>query len=331
MIAQLDFQYLRMKPLKSIARLISYFCFEGRPLLTRGRWINPFVFSFLRLIQKMPKICECEAPIYIVGMGRSGSTVLGTVLSMHRDVVFLNEPKALWHLIHSGEDLLGSYSSEDGKYRLSGEEVTNAQRIAIRKMYSLYLSITNGKRIIDKYPEMIFRTAFICELFPDAKFIFLIRNGWAVCNSVQQWSERFSQWYNGHRYDWWGKDFRKWNLIIEQLLPEHADLIEHKEEICKFTNQANMAAVEWIITMHEGLSLLKRYPGKVMLVRYEALTKNSSESLTEIMEKLQLSHDSAVIKYAQEVLRKDLTPKPFSLPKFLEKEFLELMREFKYQ
>ncbi len=100
MPAQLDSLYIRTRPTKAVSRLISYALFEGRPLTTRGRWINPLVFALSGTLKTLPQIKKVKKPIFIIGMGRSGTTILGVVMSMHRDVGFLNEPKALWHSIY---------------------------------------------------------------------------------------------------------------------------------------------------------------------------------------------------------------------------------------
>src|SRR5690606_40375856 len=49
---------------------------EGRPLTTRGRWINPLVFGLYRMAQRLPLGRPVREPAFILGMGRSGTTIL---------------------------------------------------------------------------------------------------------------------------------------------------------------------------------------------------------------------------------------------------------------
>eukprot|EP01084_Bolivina_argentea_P210651 358468_1 len=35
-------------------------------------------------------------PIFIVGCGRSGTTLIGNILNKHKHILFLNEPRSLW-------------------------------------------------------------------------------------------------------------------------------------------------------------------------------------------------------------------------------------------
>ena len=132
MVAQIDSGYLWTRPFKAFSRLVSWSALEGRPLTARGRWINPLVLFQFALLKQLPQLKHVKAPIYILGTGRNGSTLLGKVLSLHQDVCFLNEPKALWYSILSETDVIGSYSASYGKFRLSVDdaslEVSNSLR-----------------------------------------------------------------------------------------------------------------------------------------------------------------------------------------------------------
>ena len=104
MVAQIDTKFIRARPWKLWSRLLAYALFEGRPLTTRGRWINPLVFAGYRLWSVLPLRKRDLRPIFVMGVGRSGTTVLGTILALHPDVGYLNEPKALWHAALGDDD-----------------------------------------------------------------------------------------------------------------------------------------------------------------------------------------------------------------------------------
>ena len=125
MVAQLDRLYVSTRPTKIYSRLVSYLLFEGRPLTTKGRWINPLVAAHFALEKRLPQLRQVKQPVFILGTGRSGTTILGLILSIHRDVGFLNEPKALWHSVNPADDLIGGYSEDPGKYRLSADCATD--------------------------------------------------------------------------------------------------------------------------------------------------------------------------------------------------------------
>lgn len=330
MVAQVDFKYIIKRPTKLISRLISYAFFEGRPLTTKGRWINPLVFGIFKLAKLFPALQRVSGPIFILGTGRSGTTVLGVVLSMHRDVGFLNEPKALWHAIHSGEDLIGSYSLEKAHYRLDKIEATYMRRKWIHRIFGAYLAATFSKRVVDKYPELIFRVPFVQALFPDAKFIFLIRNGWDTCRSIQLWSNRLGEQINEDVHDWWGVNRRKWYLLVEQIVPEHPDLINQQSVIRNFNNQTDMAAVEWIVSMREGLSLLKKHPKEVISIKFEELSQQPGTSLQKLCNFLQLGEDPVFMSYGEQTLHQVQDAGTFELHPSIVGPFNETMKKLGY-
>lgn len=310
MIAQLDALYIKTRPMKMLTRLMSYALFEGRPVTTKGRWINPLVFSLLKTVTDAPvgaQLCEkwkraVEKPVFILGTGRSGSTILGIVLSMHRHVGYLNEPKAMWHLIHPNEDVIGNYSSADAKYRLTAEDATDAMRQRAHRLFGAYLASTFSQRVVDKYPELIFRVDFVRTLFPDARFIFLVRNGWDTCHSIATWSERLGVRVNGERHDWWGVADRKWHLLVKQLVEPELVFAECASEIKHFDRHLDRAMVEWIVTMREGLRLMETLPDAVYLLRFEELTSQPDATLARLCDFCELPRDARFLDYARETL-----------------------------
>ena len=188
MVAQLDGLYLRLASGRALRRLIAYGLFEGRPVTTRGRWINPLVFAFAGLAKRSARTRAVERPLFVVGTGRSGTSILGTILSLHPDVLFLNEPKALWHAIHGGEDVIGSYASRPGRLALDARDATGEVVRAAHRVFGACLGLTGARRVLDKYPELLYRVEFVRAIFPDARFVLLVRDGWASARSIAEWS-----------------------------------------------------------------------------------------------------------------------------------------------
>lgn len=302
MFAQLNTLYVKTRPAKALTRLISYAFFEGRPLTTKGRWINPLVFLHFRLEKELPQLKKVEKPIFIVGTGRSGTTILGALMSMHRDVGFLNEPKALWHSVFKNEDVVGNYYRGTALYRLDATYVTEGIRRTAHRLYGAYLRTVAAKRVVDKYPELIFRIPFVKEIFPDAKFIFLVRNGWDTCNSIVKWSQRLGVKTDDEVHDWWGVNNRKWRLFVDQLIVPDESLGNIRDVASQFTEHRDMAVVEWIITMREGLLQMEHYTDCVHMVRYEDLTRNPRSTLSQITEFCELAADERLFSYAGKML-----------------------------
>ncbi|MGH8427080.1 MAG: sulfotransferase family protein [Gammaproteobacteria bacterium] len=303
MVAQIDWNYVKTRPVKAVTRLMSYALFEGRPVTTRGRWINPVVFAHFAVEKRLPQLKRVNKPIFILGTGRSGTTILGVVMSMHRQVGFLNEPKALWHAVHPAEDVLGNYSRGEAHYRLGTDEATVGATQRAQRLFGAYLAATGSKRLVDKYPELVFRIPFVRAIFPDARFVLLLRNGFDTISSIDAWSRQHLQTEHGEVHDWWGVDGRKWRLMRNQLVasdPAFADLGGLVEGLDR---QIDMATVEWIVTMREAITQRRQNSDCVLTVRYEDLAANPRKMLVEIADFAELAHDEKFLAYGESVLR----------------------------
>lgn len=330
MVAQLDKTFVKLSKKKTLVRLISYFLYEGRPLTTKGRWFNRVVFFFYKIQQRFNFKADIDRPIFILGTGRSGSTMLGITLGMHDDVGFLNEPKALWSHVCDNEDVIGSYQAKPGKYYLNSEDANPGMKRKLSSIVGCYLKLTGRSRLVDKYPELIFRTPLVKTIFPDAKFLFLYRNGWDTCNSIQRWSERIGFEQSGEVHDWWGVNNRKWNLLCDQVLSRDPVLSQNFDEIKNYTDHVHMAAVEWILTMKQGLALQLDSGIDMVPVRYESYVAEESYR-NEILSFCGLSSDADFSAYCQEELRSPRASQPVDLPIEIKEEFLRLMGELGYE
>ncbi|MDH5547878.1 MAG: sulfotransferase [Gammaproteobacteria bacterium] len=300
MVAQVDRNYVKYGWRAVLRRLVSYAFFEGRPLTTKGRWFNPVVNLVLWVLSKKEISNYIENPIFITGLGRSGTTLLGVMLSLHRDVGFLNEPKAIWQRVDKRQDVNSNYSSCGAKYVLREDDLTDSKRIKAKRLYGWYSYIVRSSRIVDKYPEMIFRVEYLLNIFPNAKFLFIERNGIDAIKSIEKWSVEKGSLTSEKKENWWGVNDAKWNYLRSQLIDsriEYKTLASLKDEDLK---DVDKAAIEWIVTMNEGLNYFEKYPGLIMRVRYEELTLNPEVVLNKIMEFCELEMDVNVLKYASE-------------------------------
>lgn len=329
-IAHLDWQQVRARPSRAMARAISHLLLQGRPVTTGHRWLNPLLLAQFAMVKRLPQIKPVRKPIYIVGTGRSGTTILGRILSLHPQIAFLNEPKALWYSINVGDDLIGSYSEEAGHYKLQAHHATTETQRAAHRLYGYALAITASERILDKYPEMIFRVGYLRAIFPDAKFIFLVRNGWDTSSSVGKWSRRHLNTFSGERHDWWGIDNRKWKLLVSGVVSNDPVLGPYLDIVGTLEDQQQMAMIEWVATMREGLCLMERYPGRFHKVHFESLVSRPAATLEKLLDYCELAKDDVVLNYATSSLKTPPAKTPFALPAALRDVVDQTMSELGY-
>lgn len=331
MAAQIDSKMIYHFPFKVLGRLIAWALLEGRPLTTKGQWINALVFALYKLSQLLPQKNRSDNPIYIVGTGRSGTTVLGTLLGMHKQLMFLNEPKAAWHFAHGQEDLIGSYSNQTASIRLkSGRLDDNEVCKRLTRIYSLALRLGLSERIVDKYPELVFRISYVESLFPNAQFIVILRDGVDTCSSVTHWSKNKSETKGEEIHDWWGRNDRKWKLLVDQVIPEHSDLLPLQNKLYNVKDHRDRAAVEWIVSMREACKIQREHKS-VLAIKYEELCNNTSFELNRVLEHCHLDKDPKFSAYANSVLDKIGAYKPLELMPELVESFCEVLKMTGYE
>ncbi|MBE1875227.1 sulfotransferase family protein [Myceligenerans pegani] len=292
MIAQLNREYVSTAGLPpAIRRLAAYVFFEGRPAVVRGQWFNPVVRANLGLGMRLG-IREVDRPVFVVGIGRSGTTHLSRLLSAHRDVAWLNEPKLIWNMVRGDEDVSGFYAPR-GRFRLEARDATPDVRARAQKLFGYFLSVVRAPRLVDKYPEMTYRIPFLKALFPDCKIVAIVRRPDDFVHSVLAWNER-----NAHDgQDWWGVGDSKWGHMRAELVPSDpavdAALPAAGE---RAPSPAEKAATEWSLGMR---SILASRDQIDEIVRYEDLALHPHKTIEGLLETCELAPSPEALALAR--------------------------------
>jgi hypothetical protein len=301
-VAQIDRDYVSHGYARVARRISSYGLFEGRPATTKGQWFNPLVFGWLRTLANLPGQPGVEKPVFITGLGRSGTTILGVLLSLHREVGFLNEPKAMWHVIDPRQDVNGNYGGVGVRYRMEASDVTPEVALTAHRVFGRYLACVGAHRLVDKYPELIFRVPYLRAIFPDARVVFIYRSGVDACQSIVKWSQRLGRESNEGTEDWWGRNDSKWRNLWAELVAADSRYEEVANIDPMTIDHANRAALEWIVTMREGMAREAAAPGSLIRIRYEDLLARPEEELSRLLSACDLPRDDAVFEYAKKRL-----------------------------
>ena len=221
-------------------------------------------------------------PFFLVGSGRNGSTLMASVLSKHSDLFVAPEqfalPYAIMRFQLSAWKSWSSTATElDGIFqdsrRTTDWDLSNYKR---RDSYAslaeyvdhLYrnLSGPDVQRWGDKTPLNTYFLPRIVELYPDADYIFLIRDGRDVVSSLLQMMAG-----NKATKDW----------SSDQLV----------ERACALWNDS-IAAWDW---------LASQVPSDQMLtVRYEDFVSDTEGTATSMQKFLGVDPDPSVLDSASE-------------------------------
>jgi tetratricopeptide (TPR) repeat protein len=125
--------------------------------------------------------CASEEPIFIIGMPRTGTTLVERIISSHPDVHSAGE---LLNFGMSLKHLSGSQTSTS----IDVETIVRARNVDWKQLGEIYLSSTrpgtaHKPRFIDKLPHNFLYAGFIANAFPNAKIICLRRDPMDTCLS----------------------------------------------------------------------------------------------------------------------------------------------------
>jgi len=213
---------------------------------TSNYWLNfiPKIFNkfkFIPINAKEDKTKDIK-PLFIIGLPRSGSTIVESIISSGTEkVINLGETNLInWSLVNSHRSVLFSTNkNSDDFYSINVEQVK-------KKLYSSLNNYENfdEKQIFftEKSLENFFFVDLIINIFPNAKFIHTYRN---IDDNIIAIFQKFLT-----------------NISWSHSLQNIVQYTKHYLEAINFFKN--------------------KYPDKILSVALEALTKNSQEVSKEI-------------------------------------------------
>jgi len=133
--------------------------------------------------------------IFIISMPRSGSTLLQRVLGGHPGMVISSEPWIMLNPVY-GTRIAGIETEYDAEWANLGvsefiqhytdgpEVYDDAIRAFANTLYANAIAKAGGQRFIDKTPRYVLIIDDLIRLFPEAKFVFLLRNPLSILSSI---------------------------------------------------------------------------------------------------------------------------------------------------
>jgi hypothetical protein len=127
---------------------------------------------------------ELKAPIILFGNFRSGTTLLQELISTHPDVVSLYEPVGLWLYADPGRD----------HDEFDETDATDKVKRYVRSEFLKYQQEHGNRIIVEKTPHNILRIPYVRAIFPEAHFLYIVRNPLSFVSSVElKWQKPASR------------------------------------------------------------------------------------------------------------------------------------------
>lgn len=235
-----------------------------------------------------------DQPIFLIGTGRCGSSLLYRLLGYHPDVAWISHYTSylpgggLWGALARVHDLPGmadwlpkaegtrripqpteNYrllnAATDGLFtaprELTAADMTDTARRRLRAMVATHAAAQGKPRFAMKHTGFP-RVDYLRAAFPDARFVHVRRDGRAVAASLC-------------RVDWWsGEGQWGWGP------PSAEDLAIYRESGC---HELVLAAIYWKVLMRQ-YDAIQVPDGQLLEIRYDAMVSDPIGTLRTLTE-----------------------------------------------
>jgi Sulfotransferase family len=178
-----------------------------------------------------------SSPVFIIGSPRSGTTILARSLAEHSAFWASDESHFLSRLVELAPDIYASALEGHRQSWIWAQGVGQAEFLSClgTGVNALFTSRSSGRRWVEHTPYYLEVAGSLAEMFPEARFIHMLRDGRRVVHSMLHLLDRprvvvGRARSRGPRAGRWGQDFgsacRLWVASVEAA---RAFVAEHPE------------------------------------------------------------------------------------------------------
>jgi hypothetical protein len=269
-------------------------------------------------------------PVFIIGCPRSGTTLLFTILHSSKELwSSYKESHYVWEkFLPDKRDPMFSvyldekdYTEGDRKYienkyhehtynsALFAKSIQfvffNKFKTLLKPFFMLFLKLTKfckslflkEYRIIDKTPPNTYRISYLKKVFPDAKFIYITRDGMSNISSL------IEGWRSNKRFNFGFRKFHSYNSRIH--------IKGYEGKVWKFTNPPGwesyldksleeVCAFQWLSAHKYSLeSFAQMSPDDYLQIKYEDLIAGPQAVIQKICKFINIDYTGKLKEYAE--------------------------------
>jgi LPS sulfotransferase NodH len=231
-------------------------------------------------------------PVFIVACGRSGTTILGQLLSQHPQIAYLNEPRSIWALEPRTDIWHEKARQNKAQLQFTASDVTPAA-LSIPAAFAERVREKGALRLVEKLPVNTFRVDFIDALFPGALFVHLVRNGIDVARSIGK-AAKDGWWYTKNGYKW-------------EVLVQYASHTGNGALVGLCTDNVSKGILEWKLSILAARDSLSRVaPERQLEIRYEQLIADPQTVCERLESFIGIPLDARMRLFATENIRQKI-------------------------
>jgi hypothetical protein len=254
------------------------------------------------------------APGFVMGCGRSGTSVLGEILTLHPEVCYLFEPYHLWAAIDRRTDVTNFYHEVDGLFIMEARHASQQAKVRFNRLVHGARAASGRAVVIEKTPHNVCRIGYLDALAPGARYLTIVRSGLDVARSIDRLATRSSYKVAGKpEYNqWWGTNQCKWAALAR----DGAAAGYFAEEVGPLESHAQRGAYEWLVSLAEADRWRFRLGQRLLEITYPALTARPRETLAAICAHFGVAAEETWLREASAILSPERTNKgePLRLP-----------------
>ena len=262
---------------------------------------------------------------FVVGCGRSGTTILGKVLAQHPQISYRFEPYHLWAALDYRTDVLNLFHRGNAHLIMDKTFATaKTQQIFARLFWP-----QTGQMLIEKTPLNVFRIGYLRAIAPQAKFIHIVRDGVDVAHSIGKLATSNPYKIAGKPQlnQWWGVAGSKWDALER----EGSKVNYFSSEVKLLQTEQQRGAYEWLTSMAQMDSWRSDLGGSLHEIVYDNLIHSPQATLRQLCVFLGLDAPSNWLEIATKLIQKqNYRFKSVDLPETMARVFNQYQQKYQF-
>lgn len=294
-----------------------------RPLARTAFYAARALRAQIRVRMRLKTVESVNAPIFIIGCGRSGTTLLGDLFAEHPTVKYLYEPYDLWGAIEPATDFVQLYTRGEHHCLLGASQVTG---LAQRRFKYLMLT-PPGLTLVEKSPINALRVGYLNAMAPEARFVHIVRDGCDVAHSIERMARVTRRMaFRAPLNEWWGVGDAKWTALER----DGRSASYYSDELHQLTTDLQRGAYEWLVSLREVDYWRSRLESRFVELRYQDLTTDPRDTLQTVMRSVDLPCPEWWLERAITKVSRGGRPhgKPLTLPDQMCSDFNRFQERF---
>ncbi len=270
-------------------------------------------------------------PAFIVGCGRSGTSILGVALREHPAVCYLREPYHLWANVDRRLDVTNLHYRGEARLFMDADDATPESCERFDRLILGARLLARLPTLIEKTPHNVYRIGLI-EAFTGraARWVHIARDGVDVARSIHRLATTQPYRMAGHAdyNQWWGRNHLKWKRLAEEG-PEHGYF---PEDIARLSDDAQKGAYEWLTSLGEADRWRDALADRLLEITYPQLTADPTGTLRLIAAHVGTDAPASWLDAAAAVISPERRNEgaPLLLPHDMAARFNELQARFDF-